>query len=400
MLTFGAMLLAAMVSLACQLAEPGSIDVDGMLDDWEGVAHARANGRDPDQSFDVRCVILVDPEGRGGGARLALAIDVRDDLLARRRKPHRELLGEDRVEIELAAGGAPLRLTLFPGTEKVAPRRQLGGKKLPKWIAVEDTQQPKGWSVEVELPLAKVAGWSASAPSLEAGIVLRDADLMKDVPDELAHELTLSLGDKPKLFDRFLREVRLKKRDVVLDQIADVDRSRRGTERVVAGGKILGVIAEQYGYVELPVAAAADVLAVKLVDLRGDGSRVVLTHLRQHGGGGSRDIVALWGAAGGQLEQLFAVEVRKEADGNRLESKWTLVDRKGKGKKKGKGKELRVEAGPAVGWDEDSFEEVSADDAEPIHLPWDDARTGGVFWLDGETVRSRPLGPAAKKSKK
>ena len=102
---------------------------------------------------------------------------------------------------------------------------------------------------------------------------------------------------------------------------------------------------------------------------------------------------SFWGASGGQLEQIFAVEVRKEADGNRLESTWKLVK-----KKKGKGMELRVEAQPAVGWDEDTFEEDSADDAEAIHLPWDDARTGGIYWLDRDTLRSKPI--AAKKSKK
>jgi hypothetical protein len=376
--------VVVLTTLACQLAEPASIDVDGMLDDWEGVKHVRSNGKDKDQSFDVRCL--------WDGERLALSIDVRDDVLSRRRQAHKQLLGEDRVVLELSAGGEPLVLTLFPGTEKVAPKRTLGGKKLPKWLAVEDTQQPKGWSVEVELPLAKVPSWSASAPSVEAKVVLRDADQMKDVADELPVQLTLGLGDKPQVFDRFLRDARLKKKDVVLDRIADVDPTRKGTERVVAGGKILGLIAEQYGYVELPVASAADVLKVELVDLRGNGGRVVLTQLRQFGGGGSRDIVALWGASGGQLEQLFAVEVGKEADGNRLESAWKLVK-----KKKGKGQELWVEARPAVGWDEDTFEEDSADDAEPIHLPWDDARTGGVYWLDGDTVRSRPIGKKSKK---
>jgi hypothetical protein len=379
-------ILAIAASLACQLAEPASVDVDGMLDDWDGVKPARANGKDKDQSFDVRCLF--------DGDRLAISIDVRDDLLSRRRKAHKELLGEDRVVVELSAGAEPMVFVFFPGTEKVAPKRTLGGKKLPKWITVEDTQQPKGWSVEIELPLAKVGGWSASAPSVDAKIVLRDSDELQEPADELAHPLTLTLGDKPKVFDRFLRETRLKKKDLVLDQIADVDPSRKGTERIVAGGTILGLIGEQYGYVELPVASAADVLEVELVDLRGNGGRVVLTHLRQMGGGGSRDLVAFWGASGGQLEQLFAVEVRKEADGNRLESTWKLAK-----KKKGKGMELRVEAQPAVGWDEDTFEEDSADDAEPIHLPWDDARTGGIYWLDGDTLRSKALAPG-KKSRK
>jgi hypothetical protein len=383
--------LAVLAALACQLAEPGSIDVDGMLDDWEGVKPVRANGKDKDQSFDLRC--LTD------GTRLAIAIDVRDDELIRfAQATAKKQAGEDRVTIALGTG-APLQLALFPGTEKIAPRRLLGGKKAPKWITVEDTQQPKGWSIELELPLAKIGGWSASAPSVDAAIAFHDADdFSAKGAEALEQTITLSLGDKPKLLDGFLREARLKKQDVVIDQVADVDRQHPGTERVVAGGKVLGVLTDTYGFVELPVSSAKDVLKIELVDLRGDGGRVVVTHLRQRGNGGSRDLIAVWGADGGRVEQLFAVEVRKEADGNRLESRWELVaagKRSKRGKKKAKGKELVVIAQPATGWDEDTFEEEPAEDAEPIHLPWDPARSGGVFWLDGDTVRSQPI-PARK----
>jgi hypothetical protein len=384
---------AAAGELACQLAEPGFIDVDGMLDDWDGVAHARTGGKDKDASFDVRCVT--------DGSRLAIAIDVRDDVLSRRRKPAKGFPGEDRVVVDLSAGAAAVTMTLFPGTEKVAPRRDVAGAgkarkgKLPAGLTIEDSARPKGWAIELELPLAKIPGWSAAAAAITARVVLQDADELHDRPDGLVSDLTLRLGEQPQLYERFLRDVRLRKKDVRLDQLADVDPAHPGTERVVAGGKILGVIAEQYGYVELPVAAAADVLAVQLVDLRGDGSRVILTHLRQHGGGGSRDLVVLWGADGGRIDQLFAIEVRKEADGNRLESTWTVVKagtRRKKGKKKPSGTELVIEAGKAIGWDEDSFDEISADDAEPIHRPWDRSRTGGVYWLDGATVRSQALG--------
>ena len=45
----------------------------------------------------------------------------------------------------------------------------------------------------------------------------------------------------------------------------------------------------------------------------------------------------------------------------------------------------------ATSFFDETFEEVAADDAEPIHLPWDAARVGGVYWLDGDTVRSQPL---------
>ncbi len=392
---------AAGSTLKCTLAEPGSIDVDGMLDDWNGVTPSRAGGKDKDTSFDVRC--LYD------GERLALSIDVRDDYLVRLFKAKgKAVAGDDRIELALRAGGKALTLQLFPGSEHMTPRRLVGGitgKKPGAWLSVEDTQQPKGWSIELELPLAKIPGWSAAAPAVDASVTFHDADSAEDrkTQDALAHDVALSLGSSSGLFDRFLRDVRLKQKDLVLDQMADLDPSTPGEERVVAGGIILGVIADKYAFVELPVAAAADILKMQLVDLRGDGSKVVIAHLRQHGGGGSRDVITGWGASGGQIEQLFAVEIRKEADGNRLESTWQLVKagtrRTLKKKAKARGIELVVEARPAVGWDEDSFEEVQAEDAEPIHLPWDDARIGGVYWLDGTTLRSQPLARKVKKGR-
>lgn len=390
-------------ALACPLSEAGSIEVDGMLDDWQGVAGARAGGKDKDTSFEVRCV--------HDGARLALAFDVRDDVLVRiYNAKGKTLEAEDRLEVTLRIDGAPLALRLFPGTERYEPRVQTYAgkwKAAPKWLVAEATQQKLGWSFEVELPLAKLAGWSKSAPAIDAEIKFQDADAVEEkrVQDTLEHHVALSFGDTAQLADRFFKETRLKKKDVILDERADLDRAAPGAERVVAGGKIVGVIAETYGYVELPVASPADVLKVQLADLRGDGTRVVVTHLRQHGGGGSRDVVMVWGASGVTLEPLLTVEVRKEADGNKLESRWTLAPAgtrrtgklKPKGKKKLAGVDLVVEAGPAVGWDEDTFEEVVAEDAEPIHRPWDEARTGGVWWLDGETVRTQALGKPPRK---
>ncbi len=389
--------------VTCPRSEPGSIDVDGMLDDWDGVASSRAGGKSKDASFELRCV--------HDDARLALAFDVRDDVLVRIFNAKGKTLdAEDRLEVTLSVGGAPLQLRLFPGTERYEPRVQSGGagkwKTAPKWLVAEATRQPHGWSFELELPLAKLAGWSTSAAAIDATIRFQDADDVDErkVQATVEHVVALSFGNVAQLAQGFFKETRLKPRDVVLDERADVDPSTSGAERVIAGGTIVGVIAERYGYVQLPVAAAKDVLKVQLADLRGDGSRVIVTLLRQHGGGGSRDVVIVWGVKGVELEQLLAVEVRKEADGNRLESTWTLAPagtrrtgkHKPKPKKKSKqgaaqGVDLVIEAGAAVGWDEDTFEEDQADDAEPIHLPWNDARTGGVWWIDRGTVRSQPL---------
>jgi hypothetical protein len=368
-------------TLACPPVEAGSIEIDGMLDDWEGVDAVRAGGKDKDQSFEVRCGF--------DGAKLMVVINVRDDQLVRLYKAKGKLQNaEDHVD--LTVGG--LALKLWPGTERHKPRRQMVVKKkakaTPKWLAIEDTQQPKGWSIELALPVAKLAAWTADTSSLDASVTFVDADDTEvHTSEPLAKPITLSLGGdagpapaKTDLYASFLRDAKLKKKDVVIDQAI-------GDERIVAGGMVIGLVGARYTFVSLPVDSAADVKKMQLVDLRGDGKKQVLTVLRQSGGTGIRDIIAVWSAQGGQIEQLFAVEVRFEADGNVLESTWKLRSRK----KKKKGQELVVEAKPAVGWDEDTFTEESPGDAEPIHLPWDDARRGGVYWLDGSILRSKVL---------
>lgn len=396
--------------LACPLSEPGAVELDGMLDDWKGVAHSRAGGKDKDQSLDVRCSF--------DGERLALAFDVRDDRLVRLYKPTgKKLLGEDRLELTLGSGADAVTLVLRPGSERHAPRREqlVGGKPrpAPRWLAVEDSQQPAGWAVELELPLAQLPGWGGGAAEAQLSVTFQDADDPEvHAATALEHRVALGLGERPALLDRLLADLRLRPSDVVLDQQADLDRARPGRERVVVAGTALAVITDRYAYVTLPVAKAADLRGVQLADLRGDGSRVVVAVARQHGGIGSRDLLMVWHAVDGQLEQLLAVEVGKLAGPNRLTSAWALVPAgsrrdgaPGKGKarrKQAKGKarpqagvELVVEAQPAVGWDEDTYEEQPADDVDPIHLPWDAARTGAVYWLDGDTVRSKVLAAPA-----
>jgi hypothetical protein len=368
--------------LTCPLAESQSIEIDGMLDDWSGVAPARAGGPDLDASFDLRC--------QYDGQRLQLVVDVRDDLLIRNAQARGPLqAGEDRLELQLSAGAAPLVIVLYPGHMKHPPRRTVAGAAAPRWLAVEDTQQRRGWSAELEVPLARVAGWSPSTPSLAARVVYHDSDRFAAGAAESSTELAteLDLGDKKDLLQAFLQATRLKKKDLSIDAQVDVDRTRAGRERVVAGGAYVGIIADQYAFVQLPVKSGADVARIELADLRGDGSRVILAQVRQAGAGGTRTLLLAFTARGGQLHPLFSVEVGKEQAGRVLASRWRVVPRGGARKRP----ELVVEASPAVGWDEDSYGEAPAPDADPIHLPWDDDRWGATYWLNGDRIESRVL---------
>lgn len=359
------------------------VAVDGMLDDWAGVAKVRAGGTAADASFDVYC--LYDDK------RVALAFDVRDDKLIRVKKGPAT---EDAIELSLAAGGTPVVLSVMPGALGAKPRRTLDGKAVPKWLAVEDTLQDKGFSVELVVPLAKLPGYASGTPALTARATFHDADqATAKETDDVGIELALGLAAKVDLLRDFLRAIKAKPGDVKLDQQADVDPDRAGAERVVVAGTALGVLAEQFAYVTLPVQAAADVLDVKLIALGTGATKLVAATVRQRGNGGSRDVLSVFTVAGGQPSPLVSIEIKKQIGDRQLASTWKVATTKVKGKPRA---ELVVVAGPATGFDADTWVEEPAADLEPINLPWDEDRYGTAFWLDRGSVQRRIIAPPKK----
>lgn len=363
--------------------------IDGRLDDWDGVKAVRVGGTSKDASFDARCLF--------DDTHVAIALDVRDDAVIRVRSGKAT---EDTVELSLGTG-KPLALTLLPGAATGGPRRTLGGKALPSWILVEDSLQKAGFSLEVRVPWAKIPGYDKAAVNVPAQITFRDADQATGThAAPLAITGGLVIDGAVDVYAEFLRAVGAGKGDVALDQTVDLDPARAGKERVVVArtgsGAAVGVLTDAFAYMTLPLEAAADLRAVQLIDWRGDGSAVLAATLRQHGGGGSRDVLALIGASGAAPTPLHSVEIRKEHSGNVLASTWKLV-------KTGKGKaartELQVTAGPATGWTAETFDEEPATDATPIAMPWSTERYGAALWLTGTTVGSRALPKPADRKK-
>ena len=183
--------------------------------------------------------------------------------------------------------------------------------------------------------------------------------------------------------------MKLSKADIKLDTQAELDPDRKGKERLVAGGTVIGVLTDQFAYVTLPAATAADVLAIELIPLGPRGQQVVSAIVKQSGNGGSRHLLMLWTVWSGQLQALATIEVKKEMDGKILESSWKIV----KGKK---APELWLEPKPAVGWTAATWNEEPAPDLDSILLPWDTKRGGVAYTLTGAEVARRDL-PKKKK---
>lgn len=363
----------------CDRVEDGLFDVDGMLDDWRGF-RGRVLASSSDTGMVVRCAY--------DAARLYLSVNLRDDRLVRTRRARvrAEDRVEDRVEVRLDAGGKAITFDYLPGSETAGPKL-----RAPRFVTAADSLQPQGWSLELSVPLAKVPGWARTVPYLGARIAYHDVDQRGRVDRVVALDGRLHFSAAAATYRAFLRAAGLRPRDVRIDVLADVDPGK-GVERVIAGKNVVGVLSDGFSFMRLPVASPRDILDLRVVDLGGAGRSAIVGHVRQHGNGGSRELVAVWFAAGdGSFQQAIAFEVAKEMGGRSLRSEWVLVPRglhRGSAKRRRaekKGLDILVKAAEAEGFDDQSFREIPAPDVRPILLPWGD-RAAELHYFEGATA--------------
>jgi hypothetical protein len=344
------------------------LNVDGLIDEWRRTRVFGRIGSPADGSMELHCA--------WDGTTLALMANIKDDRLIRVKGGH-----EDHVSITVAAGGKPIVVDMFPGNAMAKPLI-----KKPAKVLAADSLQPKGFSVEVAIPAAAIPNYSASTPQFEVVATFHDSDAARggdDTPLQIAQPI--ELADRKDLFTDFLSTVGLKENEVRYDELVDLDPDRPGKERLVAGGIVIGVLTEQYGYVTLPAAP----LKIELLPLGPKGTQVISAVIRQTGNGGARELLMLWVVWSGQLSPLVNIETKKELGANVLEASWKVV----KGKK---GSELVVEPKPAVGFTAETWNEEPAGDADSILLPWDTAKSGIAYSVTGAEIARRDL-PAKKK---
>ncbi|HEY4055349.1 MAG TPA: hypothetical protein VGM39_02030 [Kofleriaceae bacterium] len=376
LLALGGTARADRTPLRCDNQSTAELEVDGMLDDWSGPALTKW-GSVGDGFVSLRC--------SWDGSALAIALDIVDDKVVRFAKGAGD---QDHVKISLAAGGKPIVVDVYPGNSMAKSKATK-----PARVSVGDSLQQKGFSVEVRIPASAVPSFSSAIAALDLDVTFVDADraVGGDVTP-MTLNASVELGDRTDLLDDFLKDARLRKSDIKLDAMADVDPGHRGKERVVYGGAVIGVITDKYGFVQMP-ANPNEVKTVELVPLGKNGLQVIAATVKQSGNGGSRDLLMLWTVWSGQLTPLKNIELKKELGRNSLSSKWKIE----KGKK---GPELWVTPEPAVGFSADNFNEEPADDADSILVPWDTERGGYVYTLKGAELERRDIpAPRTKKPK-
>lgn len=362
---------APKTELVCPLVGGDLIQVDGLLDDWEGIRSITKSGADPrDSALAVRCAYDT--------STLYFAIDVTDDRLIRQK-------GRGKAEDRLSLSFGEARLWIAPAGDNA--KLDVWWEKTratPKLPEVADSLQKRGWSVELSLPLASAPGWARGVPSLPFAVAHEDVDMLTggEAPSETAiPDILLTFEVASRTLKGFLEQAHLRPNDVIFDQLADMD-GQPGRERVIVAGRLIAALSDGYAYVGLPLASPKDLLGVDLVDLAGDGKSSAVVRYREHGGGGSRDVLAIFTLKSEGFTRSFAHEIAKQMGTSRLENKWELVPRKGKN---AHGRDLVITPGAATGFTAESWNETPADDMAPILLPWGEKKVE-IWHFEGDEV--------------
>ena len=351
----------------CDMVPTADIVVDGLLDDWRDQHVLTRVGAPADGAVAVRCA--------WDGTALALALDLADERIVRVKGG-----AEDHVTVSLAAAGRPVKVDVYPGNALAKPRITKSRR-----VLVADSLQPKGFSVEIMIPAAAIPELSPATSSLALHVVFHDSDAARGgdlVPVTIDQPIVL--GDRKDLLDDFLAAVQLHKADIRLDKLVELEPERKGKERLVAGGTVIGVLTDRFAYVTLPTASVSDVRALLLLPLGPRGQQVIAALVHQPAKGGSRDLLMLWTVWSGQLQPLVSIVVREQLGERLLDTTWDVV-------KTARGAELVVKPKPSIGFSPDTWNDAPSDDADSIVLPWDPTRGGVAYTLRGAEIERRDL---------
>jgi hypothetical protein len=374
----------------CELVDVGVLEVDADIGEWRDFrALSRGHG-EPGASYEMRCGY--------DGKRLYVMVRVHDDRVYRTGKGGAD--SDDNLVLTLAAadGRAPWTMRFWPGTRGFKTRRDGG-----RGVKVDDTLLEDGWAMEASVPLSGIPGWGPSTPLVRGEVIYHDVDQPGGGgAATLRFRGSMHFSSAVPALRGFLVAARLGVPGLRVDALADID-GLPGSERVVSGGRFVGILTDAFGFIELPIKSDADVLAVNLVDLGGSGRLSILTHYRQHGGGGRREVVKVWTlGSGGQLESPLAFETGLVLGKRTLTNRWSLVPagtrrapEKGTKPRRLPGQDFVVEVADADnhGWDAATFAQVvPSPDVRPILTPFGERRAV-VYFFEGEVAAEAPALP-------
>ncbi|PIE19613.1 MAG: hypothetical protein CSA65_01720 [Proteobacteria bacterium] len=366
-------MLAKPLDINCNPAEDGVVLLDGMLRDWRGVDGVYVRGvsrvikgrkhwnNAKDASFEVLC--------NYSKTTLYLAVDVTDEYFARTRK----LRADDHLELRFGRHV----LEIYPSDLKkirgVVRWRRGRRRRKARGIQMAEAKQLQGWSVEIAMPLSKVPGYRKGKEGVPLSVRFIDVDWRGKVDSVVGSgKARLVIAQVTADLTAFLRAMKATRKQIRWRGSADVV-GDKGLEQVLLVGSRVGIVGSGlpgggYFYFGLPVKTPKDVRWVKLLDLNGDRQKEIVIRYTQRGGGGRRDLLAVYRFNSvNKFVRPFAHELTKGQGANMITTRLRFIRWR---KRRRHGVEIVIDKPKAKGYTRATYKERQATDVNPIVLPW------------------------------
>ncbi|HEY1955920.1 MAG TPA: hypothetical protein VGH28_09905 [Polyangiaceae bacterium] len=356
------------------------INVDGVPKEWTLVpALSVVKGSAENVSF--KCGLAYDAR------QIYFAGDVTGIAL---RHLRRFTANEDYATLDLApASGSPVEIAFFAGKPgEMAGVVRIRGRGVPGARIVE-AEKENGYTFEAVVP------WSAIAPpTVHVGFrgvaqfhdgtraVIATGNGDTSSPREMP---PLPTAPEEALAEEFLAPKNLLGTAPKFELLADLTGDAM-KERVAVYDHFLTVVGpgyregKEFFYRDL----GADVVALEARDITGRGKQDLVVR-RRFSGSTTREWLDVWTFFGDEPTTVFSHEIGIASGDKHVTNPVHL----------GRG-EIDVSYEPAAGWDATSYAEPTANDTDPILLPWGQVKSE-TWRFDGKTfVKAREIAQAGK----
>ena len=332
----------------------------------------------------------------GVSFKCGLAYDSRDVYFAgdvtgiTLRHARRFASDEDFATLDLApASGTPVEVTFFPGKPgEMAGVVRMHGRNVPGARIVE-AEKDNGYTFEAVVPWSAIApptvhvgfrGVAALHDGTRAVIATGNGDASS--PREMP---SLPTAPEQALAELFLQPKNLLGAPPKFELLADLTGDAM-KERVAVYDHFLTVVGpgyrdgKEFFYRDL----GAEVLAVEARDVTGRGKQDLVIR-RRFPGPTTREWLDVWTFFGDEPTTVFSHEIGIASGDKHVTNPVHL----------GRG-EIDVTYEPAAGWDAASYGEPTANDTEPILLPWGQVKSQ-TWRFDGKTfLKAHEVAQAGK----
>ncbi|MBW2735686.1 MAG: hypothetical protein JRH20_25150 [Deltaproteobacteria bacterium] len=378
------------MDIPCGPAEDGVFFLDGLFTEWKGVTavevatpqHIMQGRKSWNNAKDLSFRVMCNYSKR----HLYLAVEVKDEYFVRTNKRK----GDDHLRLSFGRGKART-LRVFPGDLKKIRGGAYWGRHKAKGIKMAEAMRRDGWAVELRLPMNRIPGYRVGQEAIHLNVAVADADWRAKVETVMATGRSrLVVAQVAADLSAFLKAMKASPKDIRMRKAADVVGGRR-VEQVMWLRRAIGIVGEDlpsggYFTFNLPAARAADIRWVRLMDLNGDRKQEIVTRYVQRGGGGRREVVAVYRFDdGNRFVRPFAHEVLKGQGSRTIVNRITFKKRR-----RGRGIEIIIDEPKAHGFDAQSYKETSAEDIHGIVLPWaEKEKQKRVFRFSGDEYEER-----------